>query len=101
MLEITKKLVELLYLTPAGEDHYRGDSQDLGFPHVFGGTGSWAGVDGCQSHCRGPSLPLDACLFSAPGQPAYADRLRGSEGARWPEFFSSAVLLPARTARKF
>lgn len=37
MLEITKKLVELLYLTPTGGDHYRGDSQDLGFPHVFGG----------------------------------------------------------------
>lgn len=37
MLEITKKLVELLYLSPVGEDHYRGDSQDLGFPHVFGG----------------------------------------------------------------
>ncbi|MCK0163452.1 acyl-CoA thioesterase II [Marinobacter sp. S6332] len=37
MLDVTKKLVELLYLEPAGEDHYRGDSQDLGFPHVFGG----------------------------------------------------------------
>tara|TARA_R110002111_G_scaffold68955_3_gene111657 strand:+ start:2280 stop:3134 length:855 start_codon:yes stop_codon:yes gene_type:complete len=37
MLDVTKKLVELLYLSPNGDDHYRGDSQDLGFPHVFGG----------------------------------------------------------------
>ncbi|WP_417515645.1 acyl-CoA thioesterase II [Marinobacter sp.] len=37
MLDVTKKLVELLYLSPTGDDHYRGDSQDLGFPHVFGG----------------------------------------------------------------
>lgn len=37
MLEITKRLVELLYLAPIGDDHFRGDSQDLGFPHVFGG----------------------------------------------------------------
>ncbi|WP_100637978.1 acyl-CoA thioesterase II [Marinobacter salexigens] len=37
MLEITKKLVELLYLAPISDNHYRGDSQDLGFPHVFGG----------------------------------------------------------------
>ncbi|MBK1873165.1 MULTISPECIES: acyl-CoA thioesterase [Marinobacter] len=37
MLDVTKKLVELLYLAPTGGDHYRGESQDLGFPHVFGG----------------------------------------------------------------
>ena len=37
MLDVTKKLVELLYLSLNGDDHYRGDSQDLGFPHVFGG----------------------------------------------------------------
>ncbi|MFP3977047.1 MULTISPECIES: acyl-CoA thioesterase II [Marinobacter] len=37
MLDVTKKLVELLYLAPTGDDHYRGESQDLGFPRVFGG----------------------------------------------------------------
>lgn len=37
MLEITRKLVELLDLSPIGDDHFQGDSEDLGFPHVFGG----------------------------------------------------------------
>ncbi|MDP4547606.1 MAG: acyl-CoA thioesterase II [Marinobacter sp.] len=37
MLEVTKKLVELLDLSPIGDDHFQGDSEDLGFPHVFGG----------------------------------------------------------------
>lgn len=37
MLEITRKLVDLLDLSPIGDDHFQGDSEDLGFPHVFGG----------------------------------------------------------------
>lgn len=37
MLEVTKKLVDLLDLTPTGDDHFQGDSEDLGFPNVFGG----------------------------------------------------------------
>lgn len=37
MLEITRKLVELLDLSSLGDDHFQGDSEDLGFPHVFGG----------------------------------------------------------------
>lgn len=37
MLEITRKLVELLDLSAMGDDYFRGDSEDLGFPHVFGG----------------------------------------------------------------
>ena len=37
MLEVTKKLVELLDLSPIGDDHFQGDSEDLGFPNVFGG----------------------------------------------------------------
>ncbi|MBZ2169256.1 acyl-CoA thioesterase II [Marinobacter sp. F4216] len=37
MLEVTKKLLELLDLSPIGDDHFQGDSEDLGFPNVFGG----------------------------------------------------------------
>ncbi|MDV2078612.1 acyl-CoA thioesterase [Marinobacter xestospongiae] len=37
MLEVTRKLVELLDLSPTGDDHFQGDSEDLGFPNVFGG----------------------------------------------------------------
>ena len=37
MLEVTRKLVDLLDLSPIGDDHFQGDSEDLGFPHVFGG----------------------------------------------------------------
>jgi acyl-CoA thioesterase-2 len=37
MLEVTKRLVELLDLSPIGDDHFQGDSEDLGFPNVFGG----------------------------------------------------------------
>ena len=37
MLEITRKLIDLLDLSPIGDDHFQGDSEDLGFPHVFGG----------------------------------------------------------------
>ena len=37
MLEVTRKLVELLDLSPIGDDHFQGDSEDLGFPNVFGG----------------------------------------------------------------
>lgn len=37
MEEVTRKLVELLDLVPVGNDHFSGDSQDLGFPAVFGG----------------------------------------------------------------
>lgn len=37
MLEVTRKLVDLLDLSPIGDDHFQGDSEDLGFPNVFGG----------------------------------------------------------------
>lgn len=37
MLDVTRKLVELLDLSPIGNDHFQGDSEDLGFPNVFGG----------------------------------------------------------------
>ncbi len=37
MLDVTRKLVELLDLAPLGDDHFQGDSEDLGFPNVFGG----------------------------------------------------------------
>ncbi len=37
MLEVTRKLVDLLDLSPMGDDHFQGDSEDLGFPNVFGG----------------------------------------------------------------
>ncbi|PAV25673.1 acyl-CoA thioesterase II [Tamilnaduibacter salinus] len=37
MLDVTRKLVELLDLAPIGDDHFQGDSEDLGFPNVFGG----------------------------------------------------------------
>lgn len=37
MQEVTRKLVELLDLLPVGNDHFSGNSQDLGFPAVFGG----------------------------------------------------------------
>lgn len=37
MLEVTRKLVDLLDLAPIGDDHFQGDSEDLGFPNVFGG----------------------------------------------------------------
>ncbi|WP_336365688.1 acyl-CoA thioesterase [Marinobacter sp. C2H3] len=37
MLEVTQRLVELLDLSPIGDDHFQGDSEDLGFPNVFGG----------------------------------------------------------------
>lgn len=37
MLEVTEKLIELLDLSSIGNDVYRGDSEDLGFPNVFGG----------------------------------------------------------------
>ncbi|HEV8078289.1 MAG TPA: acyl-CoA thioesterase II, partial [Marinobacter sp.] len=31
MLDITRKLVDLLKLSPTGVDHFQGDSEDLGF----------------------------------------------------------------------
>lgn len=37
MLDVTRKLVELLDLAPIGDDHFQGESEDLGFPAVFGG----------------------------------------------------------------
>ncbi len=37
MLEITRKLVELMDLAPMGDDHFQGESEDLGFPNLFGG----------------------------------------------------------------
>lgn len=37
MLDVTRKLVELLDLAPIGDDHFQGESEDLGFPNVFGG----------------------------------------------------------------
>ncbi|SFR81629.1 acyl-CoA thioesterase-2 [Marinobacter daqiaonensis] len=37
MLEITRKLVELMDLAPIGDDHFQGESEDLGFPNLFGG----------------------------------------------------------------
>ncbi|WP_152205468.1 acyl-CoA thioesterase [Marinobacter changyiensis] len=37
MLDVTRKLVELLDIAPVGDDHFQGESEDLGFPNVFGG----------------------------------------------------------------
>jgi len=37
MQEVTRRLVQLLDLAPTGGDHFQGESEDLGFPHVFGG----------------------------------------------------------------
>ncbi|OEY65762.1 acyl-CoA thioesterase [Marinobacter sp. X15-166B] len=37
MLEVTRKLVELLDVSPTGGDHFQGDSEDVGFPNLFGG----------------------------------------------------------------
>jgi acyl-CoA thioesterase-2 len=37
MLEVTKKLVDLLDLSHIGDDYFQGDSEDLGFQNVFGG----------------------------------------------------------------
>jgi len=37
MFDVTRKLVELLDLSPMGDDHFQGESEDLGFPNVFGG----------------------------------------------------------------
>ena len=37
MLDVTQRLLELLDLSPIGDDHFQGDSEDLGFPNVFGG----------------------------------------------------------------
>ncbi|MAA66841.1 MAG: acyl-CoA thioesterase II [Alteromonadaceae bacterium] len=37
MLDVTRKLVELLDLAPIGDDHFQGESEDLGFENVFGG----------------------------------------------------------------
>lgn len=37
MLDVTRKLVDLLDIAPVGDDHFQGESEDLGFPNVFGG----------------------------------------------------------------
>ena len=37
MQEVTRALVELMDLAPAGDDHFQGQSEDLGFPNLFGG----------------------------------------------------------------
>lgn len=37
MLDVTRKLVELLDIAPVGDDHFQGESENLGFPNVFGG----------------------------------------------------------------
>lgn len=37
MLDVTRKLVELLDIAPIGDDHFQGESENLGFPNVFGG----------------------------------------------------------------
>lgn len=37
MLDPTRRLVDLLDPVPIGGDHFQGESEDLGFPNVFGG----------------------------------------------------------------
>jgi len=37
MEEVTRKLVGVLDVAPLGDDHFTGESDDLGFPNVFGG----------------------------------------------------------------
>ena len=37
MQDITRELVELMDLAPIGDDHFQGQSEDLGFPNLFGG----------------------------------------------------------------
>ena len=37
MRDVTRKLVALLDVAPLGDDHFSAESEDLGFPNVFGG----------------------------------------------------------------
>jgi len=37
MDDVTRKLVALLDVAPLGDDHFAAESDDLGFPNVFGG----------------------------------------------------------------
>lgn len=37
MEDVTRKLVGLLDVAPMGDDHFSGESDDIGFPNVFGG----------------------------------------------------------------
>lgn len=37
MLEVTRKLIDLLDVAPMGDDQFIGESEDLGFANVFGG----------------------------------------------------------------
>lgn len=74
MQEVTRELVELLDLLPVGNDHFSGNSQDLGFPAVFGGQvlgqalmAACRTVEGRQAHSMhayflrpgDPSEPID------------------------------------------
>ena len=66
MLDVTRKLVELLDLSPIGDDHFQGDSEDLGFPHVFGGQvlgqARWRPAGPSKIASATPCMPISCAL---------------------------------------
>ncbi|MCH8497936.1 MAG: acyl-CoA thioesterase II [Marinobacter sp.] len=69
MLEVTRKLVELLDLSPLGDDHFQGESEDLGFPQVFGGQVLGQGLMAASRTVEGRLPHSLHAYFLRPGRP--------------------------------
>ncbi|XOZ32499.1 acyl-CoA thioesterase [Halomonadaceae bacterium KBTZ08] len=69
MEEVTRKLVGLLDVAPLGDDHFSGESDDLGFPNVFGGQVLGQGLMATSRTVEGRLAHSMHAYFLRPGNP--------------------------------
>ncbi|MEQ6885316.1 acyl-CoA thioesterase II [Salicola sp. Rm-C-2C1-2] len=69
MEEVTRRLVGLLDVAPLGDDHFSGESDDLGFPNVFGGQVLGQGLMATSRTVEGRLAHSMHAYFLRPGNP--------------------------------
>lgn len=72
METVTKKLIALLDVAPLGDDHFKGDSEDLGFPNVFGGQVLGQALMAGSRTVEGRLAHSMHAYFLRPGDPSQA-----------------------------
>ncbi|MDX1588674.1 MAG: acyl-CoA thioesterase II [Oleiphilaceae bacterium] len=72
METVTKNLIALLDVAPLGDDHFKGDSEDLGFPNVFGGQVLGQALMAGSRTVEGRLAHSMHAYFLRPGDPSQA-----------------------------
>ena len=82
MSQVLQDLLDLLSLEEIEQGIYRGQSQDLGFPQVFGGQGSYGSnspnTNGTSEYWNGITWNTGATMVRAAGAAGDGNSVRGA-----------------------